>query len=142
MKISCTRRFRFDAAHRVMNHESKCANLHGHGYEILITAEAGQLDSLGRIIDFSVLKEKVGRWLDEEWDHTAILFEKDKAMVEAVQKVQVNKKVFVSNFNPTAENMAQFLLSEICPKVLKGTGVQVTAVRVYETPNCFADATL
>jgi 6-pyruvoyl-tetrahydropterin synthase len=28
----CTRVMTFDAAHRVLRHESKCASLHGHTY--------------------------------------------------------------------------------------------------------------
>ena len=44
--------------------------------------------------------------------------------------------------NPTAENMAHFLLTEICPAVLKMTEVTVTKVEVWETENCYAIAEL
>jgi 6-pyruvoyltetrahydropterin/6-carboxytetrahydropterin synthase len=140
--ITCTRRLEFDAAHRVMNHESKCATLHGHRYVIEITAEAEQLDSLGRIIDFSVLKAKVGTWMDREWDHTAIIYCEDEQTIQGLHNVPGFKPIFLSEFNPTAENMAEYLLKVICPRELEGTGVRVSRVRVYETPNCYADATL
>lgn len=123
-----------------MNHESKCANLHGHNYVAWFDAEADQLDDIGRIIDFSVLKEKIGGWIDTNWDHTTILFEEDINTIEAVERCQENKPVFISTFNPTAEEMASFLLNEICPEVLKGSGVRVTRVRIYETENCLAEA--
>ena len=141
-KVTCVKTLEFDTAHRVMNHESKCANLHGHGYELHVTARAQNLDELGRIIDFSVLKQKIGDWVDEKWDHTTLLFEKDKEAIELVEKVQANKKVFVCSFNPTAENMANYILTDVAPKLLIGTGVEVVKVRLYETPNCYADAEL
>jgi 6-pyruvoyltetrahydropterin/6-carboxytetrahydropterin synthase len=125
-----------------MNHESKCATLHGHRYVVEITAHAPHLDSLGRVIDFSVLKEKIGGWLDREWDHTAIIFAEDKKTVQALDRIPGKKPVFISDFNPTAENMARFLLEEVCPIELEGTGVQVNRVVVWETPNCKAEASL
>ncbi len=42
--ITCTRRIEFDAAHRILNHESKCKMLHGHRYAIEATFEAKNLD--------------------------------------------------------------------------------------------------
>lgn len=140
--ITVTRRLEFDAAHRVMNHESKCATLHGHRYMVEVTAQAPKLDSLGRVIDFSVLKEKLGGWLDREWDHTAIIFAEDEQTIHGLSLIPGAKPVFVADFNPTAENMARFILEVVCPTELKGTGVQVTKVTVWETPNCKAEASI
>lgn len=142
MSIRCSRILEFDAAHRVMNHESKCANMHGHRYKAEIHAEAENLDDLGRVIDFSVLKAKIGTWIDTYWDHNVILFEKDEETVKALRWVQKNKEPFAAPWNPTAENMAQYLLTVVCPRELAGTGVRVCMVRLWETPNCFADAVL
>ena len=66
--IECTRRIKFDAGHRVHLHESKCRNAHGHQYIVFIYATAENLDKLGRVIDFSVLKEKFHGWIDDNWD--------------------------------------------------------------------------
>lgn len=140
--ITITRKLEFDAAHRVMNHESKCSTLHGHRYVVEVTATAMELDKLGRIIDFSVLKEKIGSWLDQLWDHTTILFEEDVETVMAVSRAPAYKPVAVVPFNPTAENMANYLLRTICPQLLLDTGVIVTKVVVWETPNCCAEAKL
>lgn len=138
--VTCTRKLEFDAAHRVVNHESKCATLHGHRYVCEFTAQAEQLDGIGRVIDFSVLKAKIGSWLDEKWDHTTIVFREDKETIVALQSIPRFKEPFITDWNPTAENMAAYLLNELCPALLIGTGVQVTKVRVFETPNCWADA--
>jgi 6-pyruvoyltetrahydropterin/6-carboxytetrahydropterin synthase len=142
MSLTITRVLEFDAAHRVVNHESKCATLHGHRYKIEIIAEAPDLDQIGRVIDFSVLKEKLGGWLDLYWDHNVILFEKDEETVKAMRWIPKKKEPFVAKWNPTAENMAMYLLNDICPKELENTGVTVTKVIVWETPNCKAEATL
>lgn len=139
--ITITRKLEFDAGHRVMNHESKCATLHGHRYVVEIVATAPELDSLGRVIDFSVLKQKIGTWLDEQWDHNVIVFEQDLEVISALRSVPRKKDPWVAPFNPTAENMAKYLFNVVCPKLLKDTTVTVVKVIVWETPNCRAEAT-
>lgn len=139
--VTCTRVLEFDAGHRVHNHESKCATLHGHRYRVEITASAA-LDGIGRVIDFSVLKAKVGGWIDEKWDHTTLLFQEDNITINLLNQAPKFKQVWIAPFNPTAENMAYHLLHTVCPEVLRDTGVQVVHVKVWETPNCFAEARL
>jgi 6-pyruvoyltetrahydropterin/6-carboxytetrahydropterin synthase len=142
MSIRITRVLEFDAAHRVMNHESKCANLHGHRYKVEIEAQAVELDSLGRVIDFSVIKQKIGGWIDENWDHTCILFADDAVAFNALMSINRNRIPFLAAWNPTAENMANYLLTSICPKLLDTDDIKVTKVTLWETPNCFAEASL
>lgn len=139
-KISCTRRIQFCAGHRVHLHESKCRNPHGHNYVAFVEAEAPHLDGVGRVIDFSVLKERVGGWIDANWDHAFICFAMDADLVSFFGRT--NAKLHVMPYNPTAENMARYLLHMVCPVVLAGTGVTVTRVTVWETENCFAVAAL
>lgn len=141
-EITITRKLEFDAGHRVMNHESKCATLHGHRYVVELTATAESLDSIGRIIDFSVLKERIGGWIDANWDHTCLIFKEDRVVINALKFLPQHKPVFETDFNPTAENMAEYLLNTVCPEKLKDTGVQVTKVTLWETPNCKAEASL
>jgi 6-pyruvoyltetrahydropterin/6-carboxytetrahydropterin synthase len=140
--VKVTRRLEFDAEHRVYGHESKCQTVHEHRYVVLIEAAAPQLDSIGRVIDFSVLKEKIGSWIDEAWDHTFLVWENDEEVRRALHTLPRAKDPFVAPWNPTAENMAEWLLHTKCPELLKGTGVTVTKVTVYETPNCSAEASL
>ena len=155
-QISCTRRIQFCAGHRVYGHESKCANMHGHNYVAFFEAEAWaeslddalrNLDHIGRVIDFSVLKEKIGGWIDENWDHGFLFFSEDTAMRDlfVVNHELIGpgaQKHFMMPVNPTAENMAWYLLRVQCPALLEGTGVRVRKVTIWETENCFAEATL
>lgn len=141
-KISAVRICKFDAGHRVVNHESKCRTLHGHEYKAHLYAESDSgLDTLGRVIDFSEIKNKVGGWLDEHWDHNMIIWERD-ANLEHLLKCDGQKNIFITGFNPTAENMAQFLIEVICPKVLEGTGIKITKIRLYETSNCYVEVSI
>jgi 6-pyruvoyltetrahydropterin/6-carboxytetrahydropterin synthase len=137
--ITATRRLQFCAGHRVYQHESKCRNLHGHNYVGLFTAAASshELDSLGRVIDFSCLKERLGRWVDENWDHGMILCERDAEALQ-VARIIAGQKLFVMHDNPTAENLARYMLEVVGPKVLADTRVQLVEVTLWETENCFA----
>lgn len=141
-KITCTRRIQFCSGHRVFGHENKCANVHGHNYVALFKAEAETgLDSIGRVIDFSVLKERIGGWIDACWDHGFLVCKDDKDVRSALRKVP-GTKVFSMLDNPTAENMAEYLLQQVCPEVLRDTSVRVVSVTIWETENCFATASL
>ena len=133
--ITCTRRIEFDAAHRVLEHESKCKHLHGHRYVIEASFSAEKLDALGRVVDFGVIKQKLGSWVDDAWDHTTILHEKDKELGDAISAITQQKIFYLPN-NPTAENMAVYLLEIVCPELFKNDGVSCDAIKLYETPNC------
>jgi 6-pyruvoyltetrahydropterin/6-carboxytetrahydropterin synthase len=141
---TCTRRIQFCAGHRVHGHESKCANPHGHNYVALITAQ-GELDGIGRVIDFSVLKDRIGGWIDAKWDHGFIYWQDDLAMCNALVEFAAHgatPKMYALPKNPTAENMARYLLEVVCPAELAGTGVRVVRVQLWETENCEATASL
>lgn len=139
-RITCTRRLQFCAGHRVYLHESKCANLHGHNYVVFIEARADQLDAIGRVIDFSVLKERYGRWIEEYWDHGFIYNAADQ-FCDNIFRGKPDNKYFLFDRNPTAENMAWFLL-KLGPELMSDTGITITKVTIYETENCSAEVSL
>jgi len=51
-------------------------------------------------------------------------------------------KYFVMPYNPTAENMARYLLEVVAPSVLSDLGVVARRVAVWETDESCAVATL
>ena len=141
MSLEVVRRIHFSAGHRLVGHEGSCAYLHGHNYVVFIHA-TGTLDAVGRVIDFAVLKERVGGWILENWDHGFIVASHDadaRRAIDAFCSGGLRQKTFVLDRNPTAENMAQYLALEVSPKVLQGTSVRVTKIVVQETENCFAE---
>src|SRR5436853_739224 len=104
--ITITRRFEFDYGHRVLGHEGKCRHLHGHRGVAEVTVQGLELDSLGRVIDFSVLKREVGEWIDNNWDHNILLNTQDPLWQEVPEEslIFANRRPFLfGNRNPTAE---------------------------------------
>jgi 6-pyruvoyltetrahydropterin/6-carboxytetrahydropterin synthase len=132
----CTRRLEFDAAHRVMEHESKCRNLHGHRYVVDVTCAARELDGLGRVIDFGVIKQVLGGYIDERIDHGTIANCNDLELIDLCRRN--DWRLWVIGFNPTAENIAAVLYATAC-NVLADYPIEVVRLRVYETPNCWAE---
>ena len=127
--------------HRVVDHESKCRRLHGHNYRIHFRVAAESLDPLGRVVDFSVIKETLCAWLEKEWDHKYLLWERDP-LLPALRDLSP-ESVAVVPFNPTAENMALHLLNVVGPKLLAPyRGCTLIACRVDETRKCSATASL
>ncbi len=156
MQHEITRAFFIDTGHRVVGHEGKCAHLHGHRYQIQVTVRSTDLDDIGRVVDFAVLKQGIGGWLDANWDHGLVMWHEDPFMglfgVAAREKFKdpengelmsllSGMKVYVMNSNPTAENMARYLMDEIIPGIIGDQALTCTKVVVMETPNCWACAT-
>jgi 6-pyruvoyltetrahydropterin/6-carboxytetrahydropterin synthase len=138
MSVTCTRRLEWDSMHRLPGHEGHCRCFHGHRYVAEITCIADQLDVCGRIVDFGVIKERVGAWIDQAWDHTAILMhgDDDPAIpLIAASNERMGKPVYWLDGPPSAENIVQEL-ARISSDLLEGTGVQVDHIRLWETPNC------
>ena len=141
--ITCTRVLAWDAMHRIPRHESKCAAFHGHRYSAEITCAAESLDDRGRVVDFGVIKARVGQFIDSRWDHTALLMRGDPdpaAQVLASSNAAVGRPVYWMEAPPTAENIAAEL-GRIAGELLADTGVRVVSVKVWETPNCWAEWT-
>ncbi len=136
----CVKRIHdFSAGHRVVGHEHRCRYLHGHNYRVTFECTAPELDGLGRVIDFAVLKTLLCQWLEDNWDHRTLLWDKDDAI--AALETLADSIVTVP-FNPTAENMADHLLRVVGPAQLAGTGVTLIRVIVEETRKCSAEAAL
>lgn len=141
-----TRRIEFDAGHRVYKHESKCAHIHGHRYVAEVTVEADDLDPLGRVVDFSVLKQVIGDWINHFWDHNLLLNPNDPLvnwLSSAIDRLNNGKQPYLlPEGNPTAENMAKHLFGvvlQFCTS--RSWPFYPVHIRMYETPNCWADFT-
>lgn len=137
--LTCTRRIEWDAMHRIPRHESKCRAFHGHRYVAEITCDAPELDDRGRVVDFGVIKERVGGWVDQHWDHTAILMRGDpEAGPVAEANARQGRPVYWLDLPPTAEVMVA-ALAGVAQDLLADTGVTVVAIRLWETPNGSAE---
>jgi 6-pyruvoyltetrahydropterin/6-carboxytetrahydropterin synthase len=122
------------------------------------------VNELGVVIDFSIIKERIGGWIDANWDHAIILHTDDHCMEAALAAFNSRNeaqgggpghaaqlvpnditpdrlRIFRMDSNPTAENMAAFLLNIVGPQRLS-TDIILIQVTVWETENCHATAAL
>ena len=137
--LSASRYHDFSYGHVVLGHESKCANLHGHNGRVHFTCQTLQQDQVGRVIDFSVIKQKLCQWVEDNWDHK-FLISQDHEWAQQLKALDPN--VEICAFNPTAENMADYILNSVAPMLFMPHGLICTSVELWETENCCAVASL
>ncbi|HMR18227.1 MAG TPA: 6-carboxytetrahydropterin synthase, partial [Sphingobacterium sp.] len=109
-------------------------------YRIHFTVSAEQLDSVGRVVDFSVIKFTLCEWLEENFDHKFLIWDQDP-LLPSLQEINRESLVIVP-FNPTAENIARYLVEEIGPVQLKDFAVKLLSCKVEETVKCSATYSL
>lgn len=134
--LSVTRYHDISCGHRIVGHEGSCRFLHGHNYRIFFTCVVGGVDSLGRVVDFSVIKNRLCGWLDENWDHRFLIWEKDPYL--SVLLDLTPESLAVVPFNPTVEMMADYILRVVGPRVLFDEDALLVEVKIEETARCSA----
>ncbi len=63
--------------HRVYLHEGACKNLHGHSYRVHFHCRSRELDAMGMVVDFGVIKRLLCSWLDDNFDHRTLIWQED-----------------------------------------------------------------
>lgn len=141
-----TRRLEFDAGHRIPHHASQCCHLHGHRYALEITLSGEVIGSegaaaQGMVMDFSEVKNIANTALVSQWDHAFLVYEGDAAVVAFLATLPGHKTV-VLPVVPTAENLAAeaFRILDAAYLDIYGNQLRLERVRLYETPNNWADA--
>ena len=144
-RLTITRRLEFDAGHRIPHHAGKCCHLHGHRYAIELTvsgpvhASRGQSDD-GMVIDFGDIKQLALKHLVEPWDHAFLVAKQDTVLVKFLESLPSHTTVILEDV-PTVENLVKFAFDILAPIFAAETKGQLVlkTVRLYETPNCWAD---
>ena len=144
--MQITTRLEFDAGHRIPHHKSQCRNLHGHRYALEITLSgdiilAENSSESGMVMDFSDVKSIARISLVDVWDHAFLVFKDDKTVLDFLNTLPNHKTVIFPSV-PTAENMAAeaFKILKRQYKDTYGNHLKLERVRLYETPNSWADA--
>ncbi len=144
--FTITRKFEFDAGHRIPNHTSLCRNLHGHRYvlEVYLSGtviQAPNASDFGMLIDFGEFKDLIKHGFVDTWDHAFLVYQGDTQVKDFLLHTLDNHKTVVLNDVPTVENLAKIaydhiknLLSTHTTHILK-----LNKIRLYETPNCWAE---
>lgn len=125
----------FDAGHRLLKYKGKCESPHGHTFRAEIMLSSEKLDKMGFVADFVELRDRIGKWVDEHWDHAFLINDQDQELLSVFNSL-TEKKIFVfHNENPTAEVMAKYLYDN----VHRLYGDLVSKVRIWESPNQYAE---
>lgn len=115
-------RTHFAAAHRLINYQGDCENLHGHNWHVEVTVAARELDEAGLGIDFKILKRRTKELLGE-LDH----------------KYLNDLSPFV-NISPSSEQIACFLFGRLSEQ-LDTDNVTLERVTVWESEYASASYT-
>jgi len=109
----------FEAAHRLADYPGKCNRLHGHNWKVEVTVAGEELDNLGMLIDFRVLKQEVNK------------------VIETLDHYYLNEIEPFRTVNPTAENIAKYIYGEL-NNHLADRGIAVKLVKVWESSHSAA----
>lgn len=141
-----TRRLEFDAGHRIPDHASQCRHLHGHRYalEVTLSGDVIRADGSpvnGMVMDFSEVKAIAKTHVVDLWDHAFLVYRGDRAVADFLTSLPGHKTV-VLDLVPTAENLAALAFRILDPLYhdTYGNHLRLEQVRLFETPNCWADA--
>lgn len=71
MLIKVAKRFKFSAAHRLpcVSEFDPCFQVHGHTFHAEVILAANALDARNMVEHFDGIREKVGKYIDETFDH-------------------------------------------------------------------------
>jgi len=125
----------FDAGHRLLKYKGKCEAPHGHTFKAEIMLSSEKIEQMGFVIDFVELRDKVGKWVDENWDHAFLVNGQDEELLRALNMLKEKKIFAFHNQNPTAEVMAKYLYDH----VRRLYGSLISKVRIWESPNQYAE---
>ncbi|HEX6322733.1 MAG TPA: 6-carboxytetrahydropterin synthase [Vicinamibacterales bacterium] len=128
-----TKRIEFCYGHRLLDYDGVCKHPHGHNALVEIDVRTDSLDRRNMVADFSDIKRIVKGWIDRELDHKMIL-RHDDPLVAPLQAL--GEPVYILESNPTVERIARLIFDNA-----REAGLNVVAVRVWETPNSIAEYT-
>ncbi len=130
--FSVAREFSFSYGHRLYRYEGRCRRLHGHNARVVVDVEGDgdALDEMGMALDFTDIKETLGRWIDETLDHRVFLAD-DDPLVKVLRDAGEEPLLF--DGNPTAERLAKTIYDRAV-----AMGLRVSRVDFWETQNCRA----
>jgi 6-pyruvoyltetrahydropterin/6-carboxytetrahydropterin synthase len=138
--IFLTRRATFSASHYYWNPAwseerntqvfGRCANRngHGHNYTLEVTVVGDPDPVTGFVVDLKWLKDLIEREVLAAFDHRHLNLEVPEFIASETAATI-----------PTTENIAIAAWNRLEPSVAAAGGARLSSVRVYETPEIFAE---
>jgi 6-pyruvoyltetrahydropterin/6-carboxytetrahydropterin synthase len=115
----------FSAGHALRGYHGKCENVHGHNYRVRVILSGENLDSVGLLVDFTVVKQTL------------------RGVIATLDHRFLNDFAPFDTMNPSAENIARHIYDEVArqiqPQLDKASGgPSLSSVTVWETDTTFA----
>ena len=125
-----TKRIEFCYGHRLLDYDGICKHPHGHNAIVEVDVSTDALDNRNMVADFSDIKRIVKGWIDRELDHKMIL-RHDDPLVAPLRAL--GEPIYILDSNPTVERIAKLIYDHS-----RELGINIVAIRVWETPSSFA----
>lgn len=142
------KQFKFEMAHQLKDSYSAACheNLHGHSYVLELYFSSENVIKNGMVVDFGEVKDVIGDYVNS-WDHSLtmpVFFDKEYLDILG----RYTKKMRITSYNPTAENMAKAMFNEITKmineyqeKTYRKVEWTLSKVRLHETTTGWAEYT-
>lgn len=106
----------FSSAHQLREYQGKCENVHGHNWKIKAILASTKLDSLGMVLDFTILKQVL------------------KEITNVLDHKMINDVPPFDKINPSAENIAFWIYQQMCLEIEdKYPNIKVYQIDVWES---------
>lgn len=136
--LHVTRIFRFEMAHAINGYPDACRHIHGHSYELHVSARQvnshdDYLPSPGFIMDFKELKhlmEPIIASLDHKLVLSRDYLNKHTGLLE-------QENLVTWDHEPSAENILTFIRLRI--QKLLPQNIELHKLMIYETNNSYAE---
>jgi 6-pyruvoyltetrahydropterin/6-carboxytetrahydropterin synthase len=106
----------FSSAHSLRGYRGKCEGLHGHNWKVIARLGSEELDHLGMVVDFKILKEELQK------------------VLEGLDHKYLNDIPPFDTINPSSENLARHIFVEL-KRAMDARGLKVIKVTVWESDN-------
>ncbi|MBU1127831.1 MAG: 6-carboxytetrahydropterin synthase QueD [Candidatus Omnitrophica bacterium] len=107
----------FNSAHNLIGYKGKCEALHGHNWKVKVSVRSDDLDEVGMVVDFKILKQRLNNVIDK-LDHKYL-----------------NDLGYFNKTNPTSENIARYIYESMSEDA---ASPNVASVTVWETDSASA----
>lgn len=109
----------FGSAHQLRNFGGRCEDLHGHNWKIEVCVKGEELDDVGLLVDFAVIKKST------------------KEIIDKLDHKFLNELDYFKDINPSSENIARHIYKTLEQQLNNGN-IRVSSVTAWESDSASA----
>ncbi len=105
----------FSSGHHLREYDGQCEMPHGHNWRVEVICRSETLNSIGIVLDFKILKQRL------------------KIILDDLDHVNINDLTFFKDVNPSSENIAHYIYDKLKLDNEITEEAEVFRVNVWET---------